>query len=106
LLGPEDDIVASALAVSQYYKDDPVHLSEAGYTDLCTQLVEKMMNTNFKRVKVATSAAKTDPQIDWAARRSKWAWEMIRVFTGLTHLVLEAGRTEVEAGGYQEAVAV
>jgi hypothetical protein len=42
LLGPEDDLIGSAVAVSQYYKDDPVHLSEAGYADLCTQLVEKM----------------------------------------------------------------
>jgi hypothetical protein len=29
LLGPEDDIVGFALAVSQYYKEDPVHLTEA-----------------------------------------------------------------------------
>jgi hypothetical protein len=77
LLGPEDDIVASAVAVSQYYKDDPVHLSVAGYTDLCTQLVEKMMNTNFKRVKTVAAKAdrQTGSQIGWAARRSKWVLE-------------------------------
>jgi hypothetical protein len=77
LLGPEDDIVASAVAVSQYYKDDPVHLSVAGYTDLCTQLVEKMTSTIFKRVKADAAKAdrRTGSQIDWAARRSKWVLE-------------------------------
>jgi hypothetical protein len=30
LLGPEDDTIGCAVAVSQYYKDDPVHLTEAG----------------------------------------------------------------------------
>jgi hypothetical protein len=77
LLGPEDDIVASALAVSQYYKDDPVHLSVAGYTDLCNQLVEKMTSTTLKRVKMegAKTNKQEDKQIDWAARRSKWVME-------------------------------
>jgi hypothetical protein len=77
LLGPEDDIVASAVAVSQYYKDDPVHLSVAGYTDLCTQLVEKMTNSNFKRVKADAARAdqQAGSQIDWAARRSRWVLE-------------------------------
>jgi hypothetical protein len=42
-----------------------------------SQLVEKMTNSNFKRVKA--DAAKADQQagsqIDWAARRSRWVLE-------------------------------
>jgi hypothetical protein len=74
LLGPEDDIVGFALAVSQYYKEDPVHLTEAGYADLCSQLVDRMSSAPLKRTTPADSK-KQQPQIDWAARRSKWVRE-------------------------------
>jgi hypothetical protein len=75
LLGPEDNIVGSALAVSQYYKDDPVHLSEADYADLCSQLVDKMGTTTLKRRTATASVANPEPQIDWEACRSIWVRE-------------------------------
>jgi hypothetical protein len=74
LLGPEDDIVGFALAVSQYYKDDPVHLTEAGYADLCSQLVDRMSSAPLKR-KTTGESKKPQQQIDLAARRSKWVRE-------------------------------
>jgi hypothetical protein len=76
LLGPEDDIVGFALAVSQYYKEDPVHLTGAGYADLCSQLVDRMSSEPLKR-KTTGESKQLQPQqqIDWAARRSKWVRE-------------------------------
>jgi hypothetical protein len=74
LLGLEDDIVGFALAVSQYYKDGPVHLTEAGYVDLCNQLVDRMGTAPLKR-KTTVESKKPQQQIDWAARRSKWVRE-------------------------------
>jgi hypothetical protein len=75
LLGPEDDIVGFALAVSKYFKDDPVLLTEAGYVDLCNQLVERMGTAPLKRKTTAEKKKPQQQQIDWAARRSKWVRE-------------------------------
>jgi hypothetical protein len=74
LLGP-DDLVECTVAVSRYFKEDPVHMRTESYMDLGQQLIEKIGSSAVKRKTTTKAAESQSTQIDWAARRSRWIRE-------------------------------
>jgi radical SAM superfamily enzyme len=65
----------STVAVSRYFKEDPVHMTMEGYVDLGQQLIEKIGSSAVKRKTTGKAAEAQSSQIDWAARRSRWIRE-------------------------------
>jgi hypothetical protein len=74
LLGP-DDLVECTVAVSKYYREDPVHMTAEGYIDMGQQLIEKIGSSSVNGKTTETTNEEQSNQIDWAARRSRWVHE-------------------------------
>jgi hypothetical protein len=68
-----DHIVKDAMQIKKFWKDDPVHMTAAGYKKLGKLILESLLDTNLTRAIEKKEVAKpARPRVDWAERRSGW----------------------------------
>jgi hypothetical protein len=65
-----DDVTKDARRIMKYWKDDPVHMTAAGYKKLGKLILESLQDTTLTRaIEKKEEAKPSRPRVDWAERR-------------------------------------